>query len=201
MGDSLSHLATRLAACRLCATDFARTATAHEPRPVLQADAAARLLVVGQAPGMRVHRTGLPFNDPSGDRLRDWMGIDRDVFYDSARIAIVPMAFCFPGYDAKGSDLPPPRLCAETWRAAVLARLPRVELTLVIGQHAQRWHLPEMRGRKVSEIVSDWRSGLPGILPLPHPSWRNTGWLRRNPWFEAEVVPWLRSEVARLVAP
>ncbi|MDT8345594.1 MAG: uracil-DNA glycosylase family protein [Thermohalobaculum sp.] len=192
-------LAARIAACRLCADDFAATATAHAPRPVLRAAASARVLIAGQAPGMRVHHSGLPFDDPSGERLRDWMGVGREVFYDTARIAIVPMAFCFPGYDAKGADLPPPRRCAQTWRAQVLAGLPHVELTLVIGQYAQGWHLPGRR-RGVTETVADWRAGLPHRLALPHPSWRNTGWLKRNPWFEAEVLPWLRAEVARLVA-
>ncbi|MBK0398077.1 uracil-DNA glycosylase family protein [Limibaculum sp. M0105] len=194
-----TSLARRIAGCRLCAEEFSATATAHEPRPVLRAEASARILIAGQAPGMRVHNTGLPFNDPSGDRLRDWMGIDRETFYDASRIAIVPMAFCFPGYDARGADLPPPRRCARTWRAEVLAGLPRIELTLVIGQYAQGWHLPGPR-RGVTQTVADWRAGLPGVLPLPHPSWRNTGWLKRNPWFEAEVVPWLRASVARLAA-
>ena len=149
-------------------------------------------------PRMRVHRSGLPFDDPSGDRLRDWMGLDRAAFYDRSRVAIVPMAFCFPGYDARGSDLPPPRRCAETWREALLARLARVELTLVIGQYAQRWHMPEARGRKVSDVVADWRAGLPRVVPLPHPSWRNTAWLKKNPWFEADLVPELRRRIARL---
>ncbi|MCL5778873.1 uracil-DNA glycosylase family protein [Limibaculum sp. FT325] len=198
MHDPDTPLARRIAACSLCAEEFAATASAHAPRSVLRAAPGARLLIAGQAPGMRVHRSGLPFDDPSGDRLRDWMGIDREVFYDRSRIAIVPMAFCFPGYDAKGADLPPPRRCAQTWRAEVLATLPSIELTLVIGQYAQAWHLPGPR-RGVTETVADWRSGVPSVLALPHPSWRNTAWLRRNPWFEAEVVPWLRAEVARLV--
>jgi len=126
------------------------------------------------------------------------MGIGRDVFYDRARVAVVPMAFCFPGYDAKGSDLPPPAICAKTWRAEVLATLPRVELTLLVGQYAQRWHLGARRGRGVTETVRAWRAHGPAVLPLPHPSWRNTAWLKKNPWFEQEVVPWLRAEVARL---
>lgn len=198
MSEDLTDLAGRIAACRLCEAEFSATATAHRPRPVLRAAPTARLLIAGQAPGMRVHQTGLPFNDPSGDRLRNWLGIDRETFYDARRIAVVPMAFCFPGYDATGSDLAPPRRCAATWRAAVLATLPRVELTLAIGQHAQAWHLPGPR-RSVTEAVADWRAGLPAVLALPHPSWRNTGWLRRNPWFAAEVLPWLRAQVARLL--
>lgn len=148
---------------------------------------------------MRVHLSGLPFDDPSGDRLRDWMGIDRATFYDVDRIAIVPMAFCFPGYNASGSDLPPPRICARTWRARVLSELHAVELTLVIGQYAQAWHLEGARGGSVTTTVRSWRKYLPRVIPLPHPSWRNTAWLKKNPWFEAEVVPHLRAEVARLL--
>lgn len=198
MTMAFGDLLERIGSCRLCAGQFAATATAHAPRPVLRADPRARVLVAGQAPGMRVHRSGLPFDDPSGDRLRDWMGIGRDVFYDVARIAVVPMGFCFPGYDAKGADLPPPRRCAETWREQVLAHLPRLELVLLIGHHAQRWHLGRAAAGGVTETVRRWREGPAGVLALPHPSWRNTGWLKRNPWFEAEVVPHLRAEVARL---
>lgn len=155
----------------------------------------ARILIVGQAPGMQVHQLGRPFSDRSGDRLRDWMGVTPEQFYDRSRIAIVPMAFCFPGYDAKGSDLPPPRLCAETWRARVLAKMsPRI--TLLVGGHAQRWHLG---AENVTRTVADWRSHAPSHWPLPHPSWRNTGWLRRNPWFEEELLPALRQELARIL--
>jgi uracil-DNA glycosylase len=192
-------LPDRIAACRLCAERFAATATAHAPRPVLRVAPTARILVAGQAPGARVHASGLPFDDPSGDRLRDWMGIDRPTFYDRSRIAVAPMAFCFPGYDAKGSDLPPPRICAETWRAEVLAGLPKVELTLLVGQYAQAWHLGARRGRSLTETVRRWRKFGPELLPLPHPSWRNTAWLKANPWFAEEVVPWLRSRVAQML--
>jgi uracil-DNA glycosylase len=141
----------------------------------------------------------LPFDDPSGDRLRDWMGIDRAVFYDRSRIAVVPMAFCFPGYDAKGADLPPPKVCAETWRAEVLGGLPNIALTLLVGQYAQAWHLGPKRRRSLTETVRGWRDYGPTLLPLPHPSWRNTAWLKRNPWFSDEVVPWLRVRVAELL--
>jgi uracil-DNA glycosylase len=199
MDMEFQTLVDRIAACRLCADRFAKTATADEPRPVLRVSATARILIAGQAPGARVHASGLPFDDPSGDRLRDWMGIGREVFYDQARIAVVPMAFCFPGYDSKGSDLPPPPICAKTWRAQVLEMLGRAELTLLIGQYAQRWHLGARRGKSVTETVRGWRAHGPGLVPLPHPSWRNTAWLRKNPWFDQEVVPWLRAEVARLV--
>jgi uracil-DNA glycosylase len=190
----------RLAACRLCAARFAGTATAHAPRPVFQLDPRARLLIASQAPGARAHASGLPFDDPSGDRLRAWMGIGRETFYDPARVAIVPMGFCFPGYDAKGGDLPPPRICAETWRARILALLPGIRLTLLVGQYSQRWHLGPAAGRTLTETVRAWREAPEGLMPLPHPSWRNTAWLKRNPWFEAEVLPWLRAEIARLLA-
>jgi uracil-DNA glycosylase len=198
--DATTHgLFARISACRLCADRFAAAATAHAPRPVLRASPTARILVAGQAPGARVHASGLPFDDPSGDRLRDWMGIGRATFYDQSRVAVVPMAFCFPGYDEKGSDLPPPPVCARTWRAEVMAELPRVELTLLVGSYAQAWHLGARRERTLTETVRQWRAYTPALVPLPHPSWRNTGWLKRNPWFAEEVLPWLRREVARLV--
>lgn len=193
----LSALCAEIAACRLCAGRFAATATAHEPRPVVWFSPGARLLIAGQAPGARVHASGLPFDDASGDRLRDWMGVDRDAFYDRRTVAIVPMAFCFPGYDGKGADLPPPRICAATWRQRALDAVPQVRLTLLVGGAAQTWHLGAM---PVAARVAAWR-GLAdrGIYPLPHPSWRNTGWLRRNPWFEADLVPELRAAVARVL--
>jgi len=191
-------LLTRISACRLCAGRFKATATAHSPRPVLRVSPAARILIAGQAPGARVHASGLPFDDPSGDRLRDWMGVDRATFYDRSRIAVVPMAFCFPGYDAKGSDLPPPPVCAKTWRAQVLAAMPRIGLTLLVGQYAQRWHLGARRARSLTETVRNWRAYGPALLPVPHPSWRNTAWLKKNPWFAEEVLPWLKTEIARL---
>lgn len=196
--DAMEALLARIRACRLCAERFRQTATEHAPRPVLQVAPSARILVCGQAPGARVHASGLPFDDASGERLRAWMGIDRATFYDAARIAVVPMAFCFPGYDARGADLPPPKICAQTWRAQVMDLLPDVELTLLVGQYAQAWHLGAARGRTLTETVRAWRRhAARGLVPLPHPSWRNTGWLKRNPWFEAEVVPWLRDEIAR----
>ena len=184
-----------IAACRLCAPRFAASATHHSPRPVVWFDAAAPILVAGQAPGMRVHESGRPFDDRSGARLRDWMGVSDDIFYDRRRIAIVPMAFCFPGYDAKGADLPPPPICAQTWRQRVMAGL-QPRLTLLIGGHAQRWHLGAAARAGVTATVANWRDHAPRIFPLPHPSWRNTGWLKRNPWFEAELLPALRTAVA-----
>jgi uracil-DNA glycosylase len=192
------RLAEAVRACRLCAPRFAATRTAHTPRPVPWLSATAPILLCGQAPGARVHARGRPFDDPSGDRLRDWLGVDRATFYDRRRFAVLPMAFCFPGYDARGADLPPPPVCAATWRAKALAAMPLVRLTLLIGGHAQRWHLGRNAGT-VTEAVRAWRAAGPAVLPLPHPSWRNTAWLRRNPWFEAELVPELRSSVARLL--
>ncbi|MEL6575693.1 MAG: uracil-DNA glycosylase family protein [Pseudomonadota bacterium] len=194
-----SEITARLKECRLCALRFAATETQHTPRPIFQLDPRARLLIASQAPGMRAHRSGLPFDDPSGDRLRAWLGVGRDIFYDASRIAIVPMGFCFPGYDAKGSDLPPPPLCAETWREAMLGLLPNIGLTLAIGQYAQRWHLGRAPKGGLTARVAAWRESPAGILPLPHPSWRNTAWLKRNPWFEADVLPELRARVAALV--
>ncbi|MCR8725895.1 uracil-DNA glycosylase family protein [Frigidibacter sp. ROC022] len=187
-----------IAACRLCAPAFAATATAHAPRPVVWIRPGARLLIAGQAPGLRVHESGKPFTDPSGDRLRDWLGLDEATFYDRDRIAIVPMAFCFPGYDAKGSDLPPPGLCARTWRAKVMEALGQVRLTLLVGSHAQNWHLG--KGSSVNARVADWRRHAPSVFPLPHPSWRNSGWLKRNPWFTSELLPALRARVAEVLA-
>ena len=185
----------QIRACRLCEERFAATATHHAPRPVVWFRPGARILIVGQAPGARVHASGRPFTDRSGQRLREWMGLDEDRFYDMDRIAIVPMAFCFPGYDAKGADLPPPPICAATWRAKVMATL-RPELTLVVGGHAIRWHLG---ARNLTQAVQGWRDHAPAVFPLPHPSWRNTGWLRRNPWFQTELLPCLQDRVAALM--
>ncbi|MGR3323638.1 MAG: uracil-DNA glycosylase family protein [Pseudooceanicola sp.] len=191
-------LPDRIRACRLCADRFAATATRHAPRPVAWFRPGARLLIAGQAPGARVHESGRPFDDRSGDRLRDWMGVDRDTFYDTSRIAVVPMAFCFPGYDAKGSDLPPPRLCAATWHDQVMEALPDIRLRLLIGGHAHRWHLGTRVG--VTETLKGWRDLPEGTFPLPHPSWRNTAWLKKNPWFEAELIPVLRQRIAEVLA-
>ncbi len=192
----MKDLLTEISACTLCGARFAATQTAHRPRPVLRVAPSARLLIAGQAPGMKVHLSGKPFTDPSGDRLRDWMGLTPDVFYDTARVAILPMAFCFPGY-RKGSDLPPPPVCAATWRARVLSELPHVRLTLLVGGYAQRWHLGTKTN--VTETVTGWRDHLPAVVPLPHPSWRNTAWLKRNPWFEEALLPDLRIRVREVL--
>jgi len=191
---SLDALLTEIRGCTACAADLA-----HEPRPVLRASSTARVCIVGQAPGTRVHASGIPFDDPSGDRLRDWLGIDREAFYDERRLAIIPMGFCFPGLDSKGSDKPPLKRCARTWRSQLFELLPQIEFTIVIGTYAQAWHLGDQRRRTVTETVAAWRDYLPSAIPLPHPSWRNNSWLKKNPWFETEVLPVLRSEVGSRV--
>jgi uracil-DNA glycosylase len=180
-------------ACRICAADLPLG-----PRPVLRASVTARLLIVGQAPGTRVHATGIPFNDPSGDRLRDWLGIGRDVFYDEALIAIMPTGLCYPGR-GRGGDLPPRPECAPTWHGPVRALMPRIGLTLLVGSYAQAHYLGPRRGATLTETVQRWREYLPDFLPTPHPSPRNTLWLKRRPWFEADVVPELRRRVHALL--
>jgi uracil-DNA glycosylase len=184
----LAALVNDIRTCRICADIL-------EPNPVVRVSHTARLLIAGQAPGMRVHKTGLPFNDASGDRLRGWMGIDRETFYDTRRIAIAGMAFCFPGYDAAGADRPPPRICAQHWRARLMDALPPMKSTLLVGSHAQAWHLGEGAKSTMTETVRAWRDFAPRHIPLPHPSWRNNGWLKKNPWFDAELVPYLRKRV------
>jgi uracil-DNA glycosylase len=206
---SLAALLADIRACRICRDAPAGRQLPHEPRPVVRVAATARIAVCGQAPGVRVHSSGLPFDDPSGDRLRNWMGVDRATFYDEAMIAFVPMGFCFPGHDAKKGDLPPRRECAAHWRAQLMAQLPQLELVLLIGQHAQGWHLARMPGltaapKGLTATVADWRrihghSSAPRTIVLPHPSWRNSGWLKRHPWFTDELLPVLRDEVRRLV--
>jgi uracil-DNA glycosylase len=199
-------LLDRLRACRIC-RDAPRYGIMlpHEPRPVIQATRDARLCIAGQAPGARVHASGRPYTDPSGVRLRTWLGVDENTFYDAGKIAIVPMGFCFPGNDVKGGDLPPRRECAEIWRERIFKHLPNIELTLLIGQYAQRWHLdPSDAAGGVTGAVRRWReiyqsAKYPRMIPLPHPSWRNTGWLRRNPWFETELLPAMQADIAELL--
>ena len=169
-----------------------------EPRPVLQVSEVSRVLIVGQAPGSKVHETGIPFDDASGERLRAWMGIDRDTFYDARQVAILPMGFCYPGR-GKSGDLPPDSRCAGTWRARILERLQTVELTLVIGQYAMEWHLEKPGSKTLTDVVRDWRSFGEAVIPLPHPSPRNNIWLKKNPWFEKELVPELKSRVRQLL--
>lgn len=188
--NDLTH---QIKVCKICADRFYNTATAHEPRPVVWYRSSSRLLIAGQAPGLRVYEAGRPFADPSGVRLRAWLGLEEDTFYDLSRVAVVPMAFCFPGYDAKGSDLPPPPVCAKTWHPKVMNELTNVKLRILVGGHAHRWHLKVKSG--VTETVKNWRAYAPDVFALPHPSWRNTGWLKKNPWFEEELLPELRLRV------
>lgn len=193
-GDSLFALLARARACRICEAELPLG-----PRPVLRAAPGSRLLIVGQAPGTKVHATGIPWNDPSGERLRAWLAVDRATFYDQRRIAIVPMGFCYPGRDPRGGDKPPRPECAPTWHPPLLAALRQVELTLLVGSYAQARYLRDRRKATMTETVRSWRDCLPDFLPLPHPSWRNTAWLRKNPWFEAELVPELRRRVRALL--
>ena len=191
-GTSLDDLLAEIRVCRQCAAVLP-----HGPRPVLRASSTARLMIVGQAPGTRVHETGIPWNDASGERLRDWLRIDRESFYDDSRIAIVPMGFCYPGVDRHGGDNPPRPECAREWHPRLVPLLANVELTLLVGSYAQAHYLGPQRSRTMTETVRRWRDFLPAFLPLPHPSWRNTAWLKRNPWFQAELLPVLRNSVRK----
>jgi len=191
---SLESLLAEISACRACAPELP-----HEPRPVVRVSPQTRLLICGQAPGRRVHESGLPFDDPSGDRLRGWMGVDRETFYGDPRIGVAAMAFCYPGTDPKGGDYPPPARCAALWRERLIAELPRVELTLLVGWPAMTWKLKDRAAPSMTETAAAWREHLPGDLVLPHPSWRNTAWLKRHSWFEAEVVPYLRARVTDML--
>lgn len=188
----LAALLNDVRSCTLCAEYLPLGA-----RPILQMHASARILVAGQAPGRKVHESGIPFNDASGDRLREWMGMSREVFYDARQVAILPMGFCFPGTGSSG-DLPPRPECAPRWRAPLLSHLRKIELTLIIGQYALAFHLPN-GAATVTEAVQSWRTLWPHIVPLPHPSPRNNLWLKRNPWFEQELVPELRKRVAEVL--
>lgn len=192
--ETLDDLLAELRACRVCAAHLPLG-----PRPVVRGLPSARLLIISQAPGTRVHETGLSFNDRSGDRLRDWLGIDRATFYDERRVAIMPMGFCYPGRDAKGGDLPPRPECPPLWHARVLAQWPAIELTLLVGSYAIEYYMPAVRRQSMTETVKAWRAAPPGILPLPHPSWRTTLWERQNPWFRRTLVPALRRRVAALL--
>ncbi|MCA0316578.1 MAG: uracil-DNA glycosylase family protein [Proteobacteria bacterium] len=204
--DDLASLSQAIAACRICVEQPIRRPLPHEPRPVAWPSATARILIAGQAPGTRVHASGRPFTDPSGDRLRSWMAIDAATFYDRARIAVVPMGFCFPGLDAKGSDLPPRPECRATWHDRLMAAMPQIDLILAVGATAQHYHLTRLGlGRLIAptltETVGNWEtilevSAQPAVFAMPHPSWRNSGWLKRHPWFEAHLLPVLRRRIA-----
>lgn len=191
--DNLDRLVREIRACTLCAPYL-------EPRPIIHVSKTAKLCIASQAPGLRVHQTGISFNDPSGDRLRDWMGVTREEFYDESRIALTGMAFCFPGYDKHGGDLPPRKECAATWRVRLFNALPQFETILLVGSYAQNWHLGDSVKSNMTETVAAWREYTPRFIPMPHPSWRNNGWLKKNPWFEKDLLPYLRKRVRRLLA-
>ncbi|MGE3302457.1 MAG: uracil-DNA glycosylase family protein [Hyphomonadaceae bacterium] len=193
--NKLDALLAEIAACRVCAEVLP-----HPPRPIVRVSAGARILIAGQAPGRRVHESGLPWNDPSGDRLRAWMGLDRESFYDTENVAVAAMGFCYPGTVA-GGDLPPRPECAPLWRPRLLPLLKGVRLTLLVGGYAHRYHLGAGAARTMTETIARWREYGPDVIPLPHPSWRNTGWIKGNPWFEAELVPVLRAQVAAALSP
>jgi uracil-DNA glycosylase len=191
--ENLDRLVKEIRACTLCSPYL-------EPRPVLHVSKTAKLCIASQAPGLKVHQTGISFNDASGDRLRDWMGVTREEFYDESRIALTGMAFCFPGYDKHGHDLPPRKECAATWRVRLFNALPQFETILLVGSYAQDWHLGDRAKSNMTETVAAWREYAPRFIPMPHPSWRNNGWIKKHPWFEGELVPYLRKRVRRLLA-
>ena len=192
---ALTTLLAQIRACRICEAHLP-----HGVRPIVRASATAKLCIIAQAPGIRVHETGLSFNDPSGDRLRDWLGIDRETFYDESRVAIVGMGFCFPGYDEHGGDKPPRKECARTWHDPLFEALPAFPLTLLVGTYAQSRYLGERAKANMTETVRAWKDYTPRYLPLPHPSWRNNAWLKKNPWFSSELLPYLRRRVLRVLA-
>ena len=193
--EEFQELLAQVRACRLCEAHLPLG-----PRPVLRAAPSARILIVGQAPGTKVHETGIPWNDPSGERLRDWTGLTPEVFYDETRIAIVPMGFCYPGRLPKGGDAPPRPECAPAWHPRLFHNLPQIRLTLLIGQYAQARYLGAERGKTLTETVRNFGAYGTRVIPLPHPSWRNTAWMKKNPWFEESLLPVLKARVASILA-
>ncbi len=191
VSQAFDHLSAEIRACTVCAPYLPLG-----PRPVVRGRPSARLLIISQAPGIRVHESGLSFDDRSGDRLRAWLGLDREAFYDESRVAVMGMGFCYPGRDMKGGDRPPRPECAPRWHGRLRPLLPAIELTLLVGLHAIRHYLPAQRSRPMAETVADWRDFLPEFFVLPHPSWRAALWLAGNPWFGAEALPELRARVA-----
>ena len=196
VSEAFDRLLAEVRACTVCAPDLPLG-----PRPVLRGRPSARLLIVSQAPGTRAHRTGLSFNDRSGDRLRQWLALDRETFYDETRVAVMPIGLCYPGRDPRGGDLPPRRECAPRWHPRLRAVLPAIELTLLVGSHAVACYLPQSRQRSMSETMACWREFLPKYFVLPHPSWHTIRWLRDNPWFENEALPELRNRIGRVLDP
>jgi uracil-DNA glycosylase len=193
LAENLNKLLAEIRACRICEQIL-------DPRPVLHVTKKSKLMIASQAPGLRVHKSGISFDDTSGDRLRAWMGVDRETFYDDSKIALAGMAFCFPGYDAFGGDKPPPKVCAAHWRTRLLAARPPFELTLLVGSYALDWYLGDKKRENMTETVRAWRDYAPRYIALPHPSWRNNGWLKKNPWFETELLPYLRRRVQRVLS-
>lgn len=203
----ITKISQNIAACRICYDDpLYPPAMAMPPKPVCTISASARIAICGQAPGMRVYNTGIAFNDPSGERLRQWLNVSPQSFYNPNHFAIIPMGFCFPGYDKNGGDMPPRRECKEVWHNRIFPLMPQIKLVIVIGQYAQSYHLSKRRHKSLTETVRHWQDYLEKpdehgrrILPLPHPSWRNSAWLKRNPWFEQELLPVLRKLTAELI--
>jgi len=194
MTDALDKILPQIGACTVCAEHLP-----HPPRPVVQIGGGARIVIIGQAPGSKVQESGIPWNDQSGDRLREWTGLAGEAFYDPARVALMPMGFCYPGA-ANGADLPPRPECAPLWHERVLAQLNSVRLTLLVGIHAQGYYLTSAGKATMTETVRGFADHGPALFPLPHPSWRSTGWMRRNPWFESDVLPALRTRVRNALA-
>ncbi len=194
MSEDLTALLAEVAACQICAADLPLG-----PRPVVRMGAGAKILIIGQAPGTKVHASGVPWDDPSGDRLRDWLQTDKEIFYDENRIAIMPMGFCYPGRVERGGDKPPRPECAPAWHGRLLDVLADVQLTLLVGTYAQAHYLPDRRHKTMTETVRHWKDYLPEFIPTPHPSWRTTHWQKKNPWFEAQVLPDLRRRVVSLL--
>ena len=192
--EPLDTLLKQIANCQICA-EHLELGT----RPVLSAQKNARVLIIGQAPGIRVHETGIPWNDESGNRLRKWMDVTNEEFYDISKIAIVPMGFCYPGRDKTGGDKPPRPECAPHWHTPLLSKLTKLQLTLLIGGYAQKFYLKNRCRKNMTETVRAWRTYDPKVIPTPHPSWRNTNWLKTNPWFKTEVLPELRIRVRELL--
>jgi uracil-DNA glycosylase len=191
----LDRLLSDVRDCQICSE-----ALPLGPRPVVRAKRSARVLIIGQAPGTKVHESGVPWEDRSGDRLREWLSIDKETFYDDGKFAIVPMGFCYPGREKSGGDKPPRPECAPEWHPKILPALPGIQLTLLVGSYAQAYYLGKSRGRTMTETVENWRTYLPQYLPTPHPSWRTTGWAKKNLWFETDLLPELRNRVTRALA-
>ncbi len=202
MKNTLKDLIKDIEACRICIEHPIKTIMNHTPRPVVHLSTSARICIAGQAPSTTVHKTGLPFNDASGKRLRQWMGVSREEFYNKDNIAFAPMGFCFPGQDKKGGDLPPRQECAPAWREQIFAAMPKLELIILVGGYAQKWHLKTKSYKTLTETVTHWQDYItetPALLPTPHPSWRNNGWLKKQDWFEKETVPWMQDEIRRIL--